>query len=240
MKFKIGANHQNSFKANIYEAKLTSECPDCGKHAVLNPIVLDVDKQSRTAICIPDYYVFEHEHQPMMEYHRRAALRHCSNCDQIVLVVFDLIGDNKPRILQVFPPISEKMHTEGVSEMVIKLLNETLACYAAGCYRATCIMARRVIEEMCGEMGYTTGTLHQKLKQMADKGEIPQNIHAILNEVKLLGNDAAHVELRNFDDIQEEHAKSAVGIIKWILDHWFNESQTLSSLNALKKSQQNP
>jgi hypothetical protein len=60
-----------------------------------------------------------------------------------------------------------------------------------------------------------------------------------LHDLRLLGNDAAHVELKDFDDVDKEKVEVALDIGKEILKAAYRYKAIMGRLNALELDAEN-
>jgi hypothetical protein len=74
------------------------------------------------------------------------------------------------------------------------------------------MMVRRTLEELC-DQGAEGDDLKKRLRALRDKVILPEALLDGLNELRLLGNDATHVEARLYDDIGKEEAELALGVV---------------------------
>ena len=64
---------------------------------------------------------------------------------------------------------------------------------------------------------------------------MPQSLLSALDDLRLLGNDAAHIEAKTFDAIGEEELDVAIELTKEILKSVYQLDDLLARLRALKK-----
>lgn len=95
-------------------------------------------------------------------------------------------------------------------------LGEATAAINANAPRAGCIMLRRTVEQFCANLG-GTGNLTEKIDQLRDAKRITPLTANGFHAVRFLGNDAAHLELKHFDDITMDDAVEAHGLVVKLL-----------------------
>jgi len=64
---------------------------------------------------------------------------------------------------------------------------------------------------------------------------VPQELLDAADELRLFGNDAAHVEAKAYDDIGEDEATIAIELAKELLKAVYQYTTLLGKLKALKK-----
>jgi len=62
-------------------------------------------------------------------------------------------------------------------------------------------MIRKTLEEICIDKGATGGNLYKKIQDLSTKILIPKELIEAMHELRLLGNDAAHIEAETYNNI---------------------------------------
>ena len=96
-------------------------------------------------------------------------------------------------------------------------------------------MVRRVLEEVCRDKQATGNDLKAKIAALRGNIVIPQELLDAADELRILGNDAAHVEARAYDSVGKDEATIAIELAKEILKAVYQYSSLVSKLRALKK-----
>ncbi len=127
-----------------------------------------------------------------------AGVRICPNpeCHSIVMLSFNV---HDPSNL-VYPFEIIDFDSSGIPPEIIKSFKEALICHGAGCYRACALMVRRTLEEVCEDQKIKASNLKERISALGSKIIIPKDLIDAADELRLLGNDAAHIEssgLRN-------------------------------------------
>src|SRR5262249_40446575 len=111
---------------------------------------------------------------------------------------------------------------------------EAIKCHAAGCYRASALMIRRLLEELCADKNAKGDDLKKRLAALSQTIIVPQGLLAAADELRILGNDAAHIEARTYDQIEKDEAELAIDLAKELLKAVY---QYTSLLDRLRKHQ---
>jgi hypothetical protein len=114
-------------------------------------------------------------------------------------------------------------------------MHEMLDCYAHRCYIASAILVRRVLELICADKGATGKTFKGRIADLGSKIVIPKDLVAAMDDLRLLGNDAAHVEAKAFQQVSETELAIAIELTKEILKAVYQYAGLLDKLKALKK-----
>lgn len=79
-----------------------------------------------------------------------------------------------------------------IPEILRNALNECIQCYKSRAYTASTIMCRRLIEGFCLVKGVKERNLETSLKVLHENGTINEQLFEWVNQLRILGNDAAH------------------------------------------------
>lgn len=143
-----------------------------------------------------------------------ACIRVCPNpqCMGIVFTL-ELSGDKTT----VLPPELIDFEPNGLPSNLLATLREAIACHAAGSYRASAMMVRRLLEEICEESSAEGKDLHARLIALKSKITLPEELFDAMGELKALGNDAAHISAKNYTNIGKDESEDSIELAKEIL-----------------------
>src|SRR6266436_3463889 len=125
--------------------------------------------------------------------------------------------------------------TSGIPTSVHDAFEEAITCHSDECYVASAIMVRKTLELICHDRGATGANLKERLAALKGEVILPQELFDGLDDLRLLGNDAAHVESQIFDQVGKQEAEVGIELTKEILKAAYQYSSLLSKLRALKK-----
>jgi Domain of unknown function (DUF4145) len=164
-----------------------------------------------------------------------AGYRRCPNPDCLALVFF--VGDQVDRTLKVSYP-AERIDFDAVNipTPVITALEEAIACHANKCFIASAIMVRKTLEELCRDRGATGKNLKERIKALGTKVVLPTELLDGLDDLRLLGNDAAHIESTEYDKVGQEEIEIGIEFAKEVLKAVYQYSALLDRLRALKRT----
>lgn len=100
---------------------------------------------------------------------------------------------------------------------------------------AAAIMIRRTLEEICEDRGATGKNLKDRIADLKSKVLLPQELLDAMDEMRLLGNDAAHIEARTFAQIEKAELDVAIEFTIELLKALYQYSSLLDKMRALKK-----
>lgn len=162
-----------------------------------------------------------------------AGARICPNPQCLGLVFFII---NNQNILATWPPETIDFDTAGVPAAVREALEEAISCHANGCYRATALLVRRTLEEICVERGVDGRDLKQRIAALGDRIIMPRELLDALDQLRILGNDAAHIEARIYDQIGSEETDIAILLTKEILKATYQYVELVAKLRSLGRN----
>lgn len=162
---------------------------------------------------------------------RRAGIRQCPNLSCRGVVFIGVIDNT----VHTLPPEVIDFDATNLPARILASLEEAIKSHAAGCYRASALMVRRVLEELCEDKSATGNNLMARLKALGTTVIIPAELLAAADELRLLGNDAAHIEAKTYDQIGPDECAIAIELAKELLKAVYQYTSLVARLQALKK-----
>jgi hypothetical protein len=203
----------DNFNTNIGQLPQGIRCPACGQNGSFAAAV---------AIQVLPANIF-------------AGLHYCPNqaCRTMVFIVTDHTRQN---VLLTFPPEVIDFDATNIPTDVREALEEAITCHAQECFVASAIMVRKTLEELCREKGAKGGNLKDRIADLRSKVVLPQELLDGLDDLRLLGNDAAHIESTVFNGIGREEVEVGIEFTKEVLKAVYQYSDLLARLRALKQN----
>ncbi|SHF61115.1 protein of unknown function [Kaistia soli DSM 19436] len=161
-----------------------------------------------------------------------AGIRICPNPDCRGIILVHVEGG---KLVSSLPSELIDFDATALPQAILSSIEEALKCHAAGAYKASALMIRRVLEEVCKDKGATGGNLKDRLSKLSTSIIIPSELLAAADELRILGNDAAHVEAQAYDDIGIDESGLAIDMAKEILKATYQYASLVERLKALKK-----
>lgn len=161
--------------------------------------------------------------------------RSCPNpeCNLHVFVVIQ-----KGKVIASYPPERITFDASNVPPRVVEALQEAIGCHACDCFKAAAMMVRKCLEAMCEDRGATGANLFQRIQSLKGIVILPPDLFDGLNELRLLGNDAAHIESKDYDNIGQEEVELAIEFTKEVLKALYQYADLRIRLQALKRQPQ--
>ena len=137
--------------------------------------------------------------------------------------------------LRTYPSLKIDFNAEKIPDNIKEALSEAIACHSEECYVAASIMVRRTLEELCEDKNASGDNLKERLKSLKDKVILPGELFSAMDELRLLGNDAAHIESKEYDNIGKEEVEVAIQLTKEILKAVYQLDSLVEKLKSFKK-----
>lgn len=118
---------------------------------------------------------------------------------------------------------------------VVAPFEEALTCEAARCFVAAGMLVRKTLEQLCADRGASGKDLHKRIESLKTKVILPEALFVAAQDLRLLGNDAAHIESKTYNDIGQQEVGAAIALTKEILKAVYQYGALLEQLRALKK-----
>jgi hypothetical protein len=144
------------------------------------------------------------------------------------------------RFVRMLPPLALDFSIDHLPAICQETLKEAVTCHAAGAYRAAAMMVRRLLEEICAENDAKGADLHKRLEALKGLVVLPQALFDAMGELKALGNDAAHVNAKTYDNIGQEEAEVSIELAKEILKALYQLKGLVGRLQARKGAPPQP
>jgi len=97
------------------------------------------------------------------------------------------------------------------------------------------MMIRKCLEELCQDKHVEAKNLRDRLLALREKVVLPNELFEALDHLRLLGNDAAHVEARTYDAVSRDEVEAAIELAKEILKAVYQLDGLVARLRALQK-----
>ena len=161
-------------------------------------------------------------------------IRTCPNTDcKAVVFVAKEAGSSTP--LDTYPKTRIEFDITNVPENLVATFQEALICTSEECYVAAAIMIRRTLEELCADKGATGNNLEERLEGLGNKIILPQELLEAAHVLRLLGNDAAHIEAKTYDEIGKDEILVAIDLIKELIKASYQYQDLVERLKSRQR-----
>ncbi len=160
-----------------------------------------------------------------------AGARICPNgsCSELVFFV-----STATTLECTYPAETIDFDASDLPKGIVETLREAVLCEAAGAHRAAALMVRRVLEELCEDRGAKGPNLQARIEALGRQIVVPQDLLAAAHDLRLLGNDAAHIEAKTYDRIDKAETAVALELAKELLKATYQYGSLVAKLRALK------
>jgi hypothetical protein len=163
--------------------------------------------------------------------------RFCPNgsCSTHVFVVYQPLGGGTIKLLRSFPAGRIDFDVTVIPEKVCKAFDEALTCTANECYVGAGMLIRKTLEAVCEDRAAKGGDLKARIDNLRTKLTLPNELFEAMDHLRLLGNDAAHIEAKTYDEVGSNEVLAAIELTKEIIKATYQYKDLLGKLQALRK-----
>lgn len=192
--------------------RISTRCPHCGHNGTFESVGSDIRNKS---------IVF--------------GLRRCPNssCYGHLFFVFN---PQTAEIVVTYPSDTIPFDKENIPKRVLNAFEEAVITHSNNCFIASAIMIRKTLEEICVDRGAAGKSLYARLQDLGAKIVVPKELMEGMQELRLLGNDAAHIESNTFAEVGKNEVEISIEFTKEILKAVYQYESLLSKLRSLKKN----
>jgi hypothetical protein len=138
-------------------------------------------------------------------------------------------------VLRTYPAQRVDFDPKGIPAQIVSTFTEALSCHAENLHVAAAIMIRRTLEELCEDKGATGNSLKDRIGALQSNVVLPKELFIALDDLRLLGNDAAHIEAKTYNSVGPAEIEVSIELTKEILKAVYQLDDLVSRLRALKK-----
>ena len=205
MMFKLTGQTQNSSGTRI-----STRCPHCGHNGTFESVGSDIKNNNRTF-----------------------GLRRCPN-SKCFGHLFFVYNNQSSEIIITHPSDTIPFDKENIPVKVLNAFQEAIITHSNNCFVASAIMIRKTLEEICVNRGAIGKNLYARLQDLGTKIVVPKELIEGMQELRLLGNDAAHIESNTFDEVGKNEVEISIEFTKEILKAVYQYESLLNKLKSLK------
>ena len=119
-------------------------------------------------------------------------LAFCPSCAEIFLHRSCTSEPSQIPCQEILYPRQTKLSVAGLPDVVRRAYESASSCFETGNYEPCVIMCRKCLEALSTLLGETKGSLQKRLGRLRDTGTIEAKLYSWANELRLIGNEAAH------------------------------------------------
>lgn len=207
---------KNPKEVNQKNIKISLKCPYCHKIGVFdligNPVQVSRNLESN------NYYMGNFK---------------CPN-DECRSHVFAGYSDFHESVIS-YPPETISFDSLNIPDTIVETFEEAIKCHSHNSYIASAIMVRRTLEEICDDKDAKGSNLKQRIESLSELVILPPPLLKGLDNLRLMGNDAAHVEARDYKSIGKNEVELAIDVTKEVLKSVYQYENLVERLFQLKE-----
>jgi len=156
-------------------------------------------------------------------------LQRCQNVDCRRLVLIQIT--NTGEIEKVFPFTNISLDTAAeISAEIRSDFEEAATCLGAGCYKASLVMSRRVLQRCLREQGCTNRNLVDAIDNALESGILRTAFHPLANEIRRYGNLGAHPDDDQLQNANQQSASQVLEFARLLIHEFFEVPATAAGL----------
>lgn len=210
---------------NFQAITIPAICPGCNREGNLSPIGQDLQLQLGANLTQAKYIV--------------VGSRMCPNaaCGTHLFVAYQSGGPPRPEgpLICSYPVGRIDFNTDDIPDKVRRTFDEALTCAANECYVGAGMLIRKTLEAVCEDLAATGGSLKARIADLKTRVTLPTALFDAMDHLRLLGNDAAHIEAKDYDEIGKPEVTAGVELTKEIIKATYQHKGLLAKLLGLKK-----
>lgn len=145
------------------------------------------------------------------------------------------IADTSGNLVKTYPGLRVSFDKERIPDRIKNTFDEALTCHSNNCFISAAIMIRKTLEEICLDKDSKGDNLFKRIENLKTKIVLPAELIDGMHELRLLGNDAAHIEANTFEAIGKEELEISIEFTKEILKAVYQYESLLEKLRSLKR-----
>lgn len=98
------------------------------------------------------------------------------------------------------------------------------------------MLVRKAFELFCDNNGVQGNNLKERIEALGSKITLPTGLFSGIDNIRLLGNDAAHVISKDYDAIEKPEVDAALKLAKMLFSALYQHTSITAELEALKKT----
>jgi hypothetical protein len=159
----------------------------------------------------------------------------CKNptCNRLVLVFIGQGGT----IMGIYPPGSFELDPNiQISQDIRDDFKEAGLCLAAGCYKASLVMSRRVLQRCLKEQGCTQRNLIDAIDYAVKEGILRRHFHKLATEIRQYGNLGAHPDDEQLVNANEKNAKQVLDFVRLLIHDFYEVPAAAENLRQAREN----
>jgi uncharacterized protein DUF4145 len=158
----------------------------------------------------------------------------CQNpkCNKLVLAVAAQSGEIK----QIYPTGSYELKTTAhIPKEVREDFRESGLCLGAGCFKASMVMSRRVLQRCLKEQGCDQHKLVAAIDHAISQNILRPQFHDIATEIRQYGNLGAHPDDDQLQNVNRDNAQQVLEFARLLIHDLYEVPAAASKLRQARE-----
>lgn len=161
-------------------------------------------------------------------------IERCQNANCRKLVLLDV--SNTGSINRVFPFAAYELAASApIPDAIREDFREAGLCLGAGCYKASLVMSRRVLQRCLAEQGCAQNKLVEAINAALASGVLRKAFHPLAEEIRQFGNLGAHPDDDNLEAASQDNAHHVLEFSRLLIHEFYEVPASAAALKALRK-----
>lgn len=194
-------------------------CPDCNR---VSSLLVRAEASATAPRQLFDQLDFDEDGLHLARY----SVAFCPKCQGVFLHVVATSEPSDIPYEALLYPSPDHRSMPGLPASVRQALESARSCLETGNLVPCVVMCRKCLEAMCLALGFRKGSLRERLIKLRDAGRIEARLYEWADELRLVGNDAAHDferEISKTDAVDTLDFLEAVLLYVFVLDQRLRE-----------------
>lgn len=160
----------------------------------------------------------------------------CKNptCKKLVLA---FIGEGGA-VMGIYPPGSFELDSNiQIGQEIRDDFKEAGLCLAAGCYKASMVMSRRVLQRCLKEQGCTQRNLIEAIDYAIKENILRKPFHKVATEIRQYGNLGAHPDDEQLANASQENAKQILDFVRLLIHDFYEVPAAAENLRQAREGE---
>lgn len=153
----------------------------------------------------------------------------CQNdkCQSLVLAIM-----RAPNVVEKIYPIGkfELDVNASIPQEIRDEFREAGLCLGTGCYKASLVMSRRVLQRCLKEQGCAQRNLVDAINHAKSEGILRSSFHAIADEIREYGNLGAHPDDDQLSNANQDSAQQVLDFTRMLIHEFYEVPQSIDRL----------
>jgi len=157
----------------------------------------------------------------------------CQNprCRRLILV-----SEDQGIVKGIYPPGSFDLDSViQIDQEIRSDFKEAGLCLAAGCYKASMVMSRRVLQRCLKEQGCAQRNLMDAIDYAVKEGILRKPFHKVATEIRQYGNLGAHPDDEQLANVNEINAKQVLDFVRLLIHDFYEVPAAAENLRQARE-----